>query len=466
MRKFSLLLLMLTIILSAAVASAQDATATPTPLPPVEFTAPALEFAGESDNLAGIDPTGQTVTYWHQYNNPTQLAIITGLVNAFNASNPYGITVNAVAQGSYNDIRSLMNNAIVSGDLPNLVAGFPNDGLSFNLDGVIFDLTPYYTDAKWGYSAEGLADLTQVALDAWLFDEGRLGWPNQISGQVIFTNSGMMQQLGFAADAPRTLDQFAEIACAAANSDLTGAEGGDVMGFPIVTDSSQFESLVAGAGGSIWVDGAWNFTNDAVIRILTLYKDLYDQGCAYIPAERFGNTTDWARALNPFALSSTAGIAPTMRTAADAGNLVTDWQVIAVPTASEDQKPVLQLFTPGIMIVTATPEQQLASWIFLRYFSSPEIQAQWAQQLSLFPLSKSAAALMDTSRLVPQFLAMINQLAADEVTVYVAPQNLSYGAVRDIVATGIADVTSGGMAVADVAQRMTDEAAAALADSQ
>lgn len=464
MRKLGLFLLVFMLALGIGTTAAQDATATPTPLPPVAFSAPALDFPGESDNFAGVDPTGQTITYWHQYNNPTQLAIITGLVNAFNESNPFGITVNAIAQGSYNDIRTLMNNAIISGDLPNLAAGYPNDALSYDLDGVVVDLEPYFTDARWGYSGDVLADLNQVAVDAWSFEEGRLGWPNQLSGQVMFSNAAMMAELGFSETSPATLDEFAAAACAAANSGLTGADGGAVQGFPIVADSSQFESLVAGLGGSIWVDGRWDFTTEESIRVLTLYKDLYDQGCAYIPAERFGNTADWARALNPFAFSSSAGIAPTLATARDAGNLVTDWRVLGTPGGTADDKPVLQLYTPGLIVLSATPEQQLASWIFVRYFSTPEIQAQWSQQLSLFPLTKSAAGLMDTSAMVPEFVAMINRLANDEVTVYVSPQNLSYGEVRNIVATGLADVTSGGLDVEEVAQRMTDEANAAMED--
>ena len=462
MRKLIILVLLTTVVLSTGIATAQDATATPTPLPPMAFNAQAGEFMGDSDNFAGIDPTGQTITYWHQYNSATQLAIITGLVNAFNETNPYGITVNAIPQGSYNDIRSLMNNAIVSGDLPNLVAGYPNDTLSYALDDVIVDLTPYYNDAKWGFTAEEIADLNQAAADAWLIDGVRYGLPNQLSGEVLFTNSAMIQELGFSADWPITLDEFQAVACAAANSDMTGADGAAVQGFPIVANASEFETLVAGIGGSIFIDGKWNFTNDEAMRVLQMEKDLYDQGCAYIPSEAFGNTADWARATNPMAFSSSAGIGPTLGTVHSAGDLVTDWQVHAAPTNGEGDKPVISLFTPGIAVVAGTPEQQLASWLFLRFFAQPEVQAQWAQSLSLFPLTNSAAGMMDTSAMQPEFVDMVNRVASGEVGVYVSPQLLSYGQVRNILATGIADVTSGGMDVAEVAQRMTDDAVAAM----
>jgi ABC-type glycerol-3-phosphate transport system substrate-binding protein len=429
----------------------------------VAFAQQAMEFMGDSDNFAGVDPGGQTITYWHQYNAPSQLATVTGLVNAFNASNPYGITVNAIAQGNYNDIRTAMNNAIISGDLPNLVAGFNNDALSYDLDGAVVDLTAYYNDARWGYPGEAGAELNQDILNGFRYEDGRLlGWVNQVSANVLAVNTGLLSALGFDGP-PTTLARFKEVACAAANSDLTGAEGGAVQGFPIVADASQFESFVASIGGSIWVDGAWNFTNEQAVAVLQFMADLYAEGCGYIPQENFGNTNDFARALNPMALGSTAGIPIIINNINSAGNVVTDWTVTVTPPLAEGETGALQLFTPGIMMGAATPEAQLASWIFLRFFAQADVSQQWAEAMSFFPVNLTAAANLTPAN--PYFGAVNDLIASGGVNIYLSPQQLSYGAVRGILATGLADVTSGGLDVMEVAQRMTDEAAAALADS-
>src|SRR5262249_49362348 len=154
---------------------------------------------------------------------------------------------------------------------------------------------------------------------------------------------------------------------------------------------------------------------------------------------------------------SSAGIAPTLATAHTDGDLVTDWRVLPAPVNAAGDKPVVELFTPGIMVVNGTPEQNLASWLFLRFFEQADVQAQWAQALSLFPLSKSAAGMMDTTNMTPQFVDMIHKVANGDVGIYVSEQNLSYGDVRNIVATGISDLTSGGKDVATVAQQMTDD---------
>lgn len=454
------------VLLAAGVMSvaAQDATATtaPTALPPVAYTAVAQEFAGESDNFAGVDPSGVTITYWHQYNSPNQLAAVTGLVDQFNATNPYGITVNAISQGSYGDIRTAMNSAIVSGDLPNLVAGYNNDALSYDLDDVVVDLQTYYTDAKWGYSGDTLDELNQNVLNAFVFNDGRrLGWVQQVTANVLVVNDGMLEQLGFAAGAPTTLDEFKQISCAAAQSDLTGAEGGKVQGFPIVADASQFESLVASLGGSIFVDGSWNFTNPQSMTVLQLLADLYSEGCGYIPAERFGNTNDFARGLNPMAMTSTAGISIIIRGIGEAGDAVTSWSVTVTPPLNAGDTPAIQIYTPGIAMLSGTPEENLAAWIFLRYFTQADVSQQWSELMSAFPVNLSAAASFQPAN--AYFGTVNNLIASGDVNIYGAPAELTYSEVRNILATGIADVTSGGLDVNEVAQRMNDEAAAVLA---
>ncbi|MBZ0307808.1 MAG: hypothetical protein K8I82_17200, partial [Anaerolineae bacterium] len=124
MRKLVILSLLLVLVIGLGAVSAQD--------------------------LSGVDPSGQTVVYWHQYNNDPQLATMNALIEEFNSTNEWGITVEGVAQGNYNDIRDLMNAAIISGELPNLVAGYQNDALSYYRDDAAVDISKYVNDATYG----------------------------------------------------------------------------------------------------------------------------------------------------------------------------------------------------------------------------------------------------------------------------------------------------------------------------
>ena len=77
----------------------------------VLLTGASLALAQDSD-LANVDPSGQNIVYWHQFSS-AQLETMTQLVEDFNANNEWGITVEALAQGNYNDIRSLMSTSII-----------------------------------------------------------------------------------------------------------------------------------------------------------------------------------------------------------------------------------------------------------------------------------------------------------------------------------------------------------------
>lgn len=412
-----------------------------------------------------VDPSGTTITYWHQYNSGAQLDTINALVAQFNETNEWGITVEATPQGNYNDLRELINNGIISGDLPNLVAGFVSDAQSYALEpGVVVDLEPYFTDATHGFSEDDLADLNLDILNSYLIDGQRIGYPNQVSANVMALNLDMVEALGV--EPPTTVDRFRTLACAAANSDLTGAGGAEVRGYPIKLDSSEAESWIAGFGGQIFHDGAWDFSSEEVITYFQLMQDLYNEGCAYIPDTPFGNTDDFAFGLNPFGLGSTAGIPFILGNIEESGSGVDNWTLTTTPVLNEGDTPVVQLFVPGIIVLNGTPEQNLAAWLFIKFLATTESQVTWSTATGYFPLRFSAIdAMADFLASNPHFAAANELINGGETAIYVSPQQLSYNAVRSLVATALADVTSGGMNVEEVAARLTEEANQALEDS-
>jgi len=381
--------------------------------------------------------------------------------------NLWGITVEGVAQGGYNEIRELMNANIVSGDLPNLVAGFQGDAASYASDGVVVDLNPYYSDAMWGFSEEEMADLNQGILNANIFNYepfngARLAWPNQVSANVLAYNQTMLTELGFDGP-PTTFEDFKAIACAAAESDLTGAEDQPVQGYPIKTDSSNFESMVAGRGGVIYHDGAYDFNSPEVIATFEFYKDLYDSGCAYIPDSQFGNTDDLALGVNPMALGSSAG-APFIAIGFDEAGIEADWSLTTTPWTEGNQ--ALQVYVPSIIMLQGTPEQNLAAWLFLKFFAQAEQQVEWTTATQYFPIRYSASEqLADFEAANPNFGAVNSLISNPDLNIYTAPNISSYNAVRTLVGEALANVTVNGMSVEDAVATLQAGADQALADS-
>ena len=212
----------------------------------------SISFVQAQDMMyEGVDPSGQTVVYWHQYSEDSaQSATMTALIEEFNSTNEYGITVEGVFQGSYGPIEDLMNTAILSGELPNLVAGYANAAAGWANEGVVVDINGLLNDAEWGFSEEEQANLNFAMLDVNQldfapFDGMRVAWANQNSMNVLYSNIDMIEELGFERRAPATLEEFEEISCAAGASEM-------YQGYPLDTGISHFESFLAAQGGVIF----------------------------------------------------------------------------------------------------------------------------------------------------------------------------------------------------------------------
>lgn len=415
------------------------------------------------DDIESVDPSGQTITYWHQYQNESaQGNTMAAIVEQFNSTNEWGITVEASFQGTYSELDSLINAGIVSGELPNLVAGYANAAASYMRDNSAIDLAPYIDSPKWGLGEA--PDINQSLLDVNSLDGTVLAFPNQSSAQVIAYNQTLLSYLGYDAP-PTTVDEFKEIACAAANA--TGPNGEDLQGYSITTDGSAFESWVASMGGNIYHDGAFDYQSDAVLATLQMYHDLFAEGCAYTPAERFGDQVDFNNGVLPFYVTSTAGFTFIISGFNDTG-VEADWGIMTFPHAEGSE--TLNVFVPSIIMLPGTPEQQLASWLFLKYLATPEVGVQWSEGSGYFnPVPSSAEALAASTNfsegLAPYFNAANALLNSPDIAKYSNPPIAAYNTMRGEESTAIADVTSNGMDPAEVAARLQAAADQAVADN-
>ncbi|MBK8022851.1 MAG: extracellular solute-binding protein [Chloroflexi bacterium] len=418
--------------------------------------------AAQTD-LESVDPTGVTVTYWHQFTN-VQAETMTVLVEEFNSTNEYGITVEAIAQGNYNDIRSLVSAGIVSGELPNIAAGYANDAASYSPDGAAVDLRPF-SEGEESALGDMADDFRSDLLPFNSLPSGEvIAWPHQTSAQVFVYNQTLLSELGFDGP-PATWDEFKEQACAAANA--TGPNGEDIQGFPITTEASMFESWVASQGGVIFDGENYVFDSEPVANALQLYADLYAEGCAYIPAERFAEQADFNRGLNPFFSSSTAGFTFIVGGFEDSG-YEAEWSVTTFPHAEGQE--VLQVFVPSIILIGGTPEEQVASWLFLKSLITPEAGAQWSSSTGYFGSSRAGQeSLTDESafgspQIFPYFTTA-NDILNCGVRLYSGPSISVQGTVRGLISEAIANVSSNGMPVAEAVEILQDAAEQALADS-
>ena len=409
----------------------------------------------------GIDPSGQTVVYWHQYSeDSSQDNTMSALIADFNSGNEYGITVEAIHQGHYGTIEDLMNTAILSGELPNLVAGYANAVAGWANEGLVVDIDTLLNDPQWGFSDEEQSnlnfDLLDVnKLDFAPFDGMRVAWANQNSLNIFYTNLDVVEALGFERRVPATLAEFEEISCAAGASE-------DYQGYPLDTGTSHFESFVAAHGGAIFDSeaGEYIFESDAVAATLGLFTRMLENNCAYLFAERYQNTGDFSLGITPFAAGSSAGI-PFVTWDAATAEMTDEWVVTAFPGA-EGVGSTIQLFVPSQAILTAAPEQELATWLFVKYLAGPAAQLAWSGSTGYFSIRTDIEITADdfTEPRMPyeRFIEVQGILTDESASVYSSPGLPSYSAVRGIVPNTIAEVVNGDVEIADALADLNEEA--------
>ena len=378
----------------AAEAPATEASAAEAPTAEAPAAGGACAPATDGE-FAGVDISGQTVVWWNNHTG-TREEKLKALLDEFNSTNECGITVDEQNQGGYDDIRDKMNASIAAGEVPAaLIVGYQNDQAFYQLNDALVDLNPYVNDPTWGLSEEEQADFYPGFLNQSVhpaFDDQRLGFPPNRSMEVLYYNQTWLEELGFSGP-PTTPDEFKQMACAAAE-----ANGDGTGGYILRDDASAVAAWTFAFGGNVLdEDGTgYNYNGQATVEALTFLKGMLDDGCAYFftegyPDPEFGNR----HAI--FTQGSTSGIPfyeQDINTFAEESGTDPDvWGVAAIPHTTPD--PIQNIYGGDVMIPVTTPEQELAAWIFVKWFTSPEIQAKWVEISGYFPTRASTNDYLD-----------------------------------------------------------------------
>ncbi|HKI55593.1 MAG TPA: ABC transporter substrate-binding protein [Trueperaceae bacterium] len=430
----------------------------------------ALAFAGvalaQSGAYENVDPSGQTITFWHVYTQPNKGAI-EDIVKAFNASNPYHITVKAEYQGNYADLFRKMLAVLGTSDAPNVVVAYQNQAATYALGNGVVDMRPLVDSAKWGLSAADKADFFPgfYASDVFAsFGGARYGFPPSRSAEVMYYNSDWLKELKQAGKIdfdgpPTTPAQFQQAACAAAKTPFSKATSSGPMGYELSVDASRFASWTFAFGGDIFDDSANRFTYDSpgAQKAMTFLQGLFDKGCASIVTENYGDQTDFGAGRTLFTVGSSVGI-PYYKSAVDAGAKFA-WSATALPHTTPD--PAVNIYGASVSLPSGhSKAADLASWLFIKYYTSPSAQAKWAEATNYFPVRKSVASEMtDYFDAHPTYKQTFDLLQYGKAE----PPVPGYDYVRDEIASDMAAIMDGA-SVADTLKTANAAANAILAD--
>lgn len=408
-----------------------------------------------------VDPSGQTVLFWHQHTGSRQ-AYLAELVAQFNAENPYGITVIEENQGGYGDIFNKMLVLLGTNDVPNVVVAYQNQAATYQVVDGLIDIWPLVRSERWGLTEDDLADFFEGFLQSDVnpvFDNKLLGFPPNRSGEVLYFNLEWLQELGFDG-APTNPEEFAAAARAAVAQPFSRAAEGRSLGYEISLDASRFASWTFAFGGDIYDYETNRFTlnSDAAVAAMTFLQGLAQEGAVAVITESFGDQTNFGQGRTLFTVGSNSGF-PFYREAVAAG-VDFEWSVGPVPYVGSE--PVLNVYGASVSIpVGHSPEAELATWEFLKFYTSPEIQANWVRASGYFPVRASVAAgLDDYFAADPAFAVAFDLLQYG----HAEPPAPGYDFVRSIMVDAFSAIIEGADVVATL--NATNEEANQILDEQ
>jgi len=348
---------------------------------PVQTTDPVTSLGVEPDRLNGV-----TVEFWHGFSGAREQLLIEW-VEAFNASNSFGITLSLTPQ---ENLFNSVQDAIRAGEPPDLTIGFAHQTAAWDQSTPprenVVNLTPYLTDPVYGYSSDEMSDFYSGFLAQETANGKLLGLPVYRSAQVMLYNVSWAQELGFQTP-PSTPEEFKTQACASAQ-----ARGDGLGGWFINTDTPTTLGWIFAFGGEIVSpEGLYRFNTPEAGAAFGFLKDLDDSGCAWQSEKLFPNA-EFADRQALFFATSLSSLA-IQKGAFDALGSADEWTMIPFP--SPNGQAMTHNFGPAYNIFETTPEEQLAAWLFVQWASSPENQVRWTEISGSFPTRASTIGLLN-----------------------------------------------------------------------
>lgn len=390
-----------------------------------------------------------SLVFWHTQQGPNADKLKEVIEN-FQKKYP-NITIDAQFTGNYTDNYKKLNTAVEGGGLPDFAVSYPSMVSDYQQRDKVVPLDDYINSQKYGFSKEELDDFNPVFLAESRnypeFGNKYYSFPFTKSLLVMYYNADALAREGL--KVPETWDEFR----AAAKKLSTG----DAKGYAFEPSASTFKGWVFSRGGKVISDDGktWKFQEQQGVDSLQLLQDMVKEGSAYQTSKAFADQVDFGAQRAFFTMGSTSGIPFYEKEVATNGKF--KWGMANIPHAA-GQPPATVLYGGSITVFKTTPQKQLASWLFVKYFSSPEVTADWATTTGYFPVRKSAANSDVVKKKIEQFPAY--GVALNQVLPTGKPEESASGSqdtrkfIEDAMVATVSDLNSSPKnLLADAAQK-------------
>ncbi len=346
MKKLLSLLLVLTISLTAC--GKKETT-----------TSDASNNDANASRYANVEPNNSEITIWHSYTKAQEEAL-TNSVEKFNAENGLGIKVKLESQDS-KGFEGKVKQAIRAGNGPDLIIHFSTAAAEYVRDDLVVDFEELIANEKFGIPnyLDGVNPNTIKEVDG--FTDGKMHvFPLVSSGPIFFYNQDLYNELGLSA--PKTWnDVFA-------NAEKIKAAHPDKYGFAADSLPDYAQTLISqNNNGEVFnKELKTTFaTNEKVIAAVAKYGEAVSKGLYMNAPTGQYFSEDFNSGLLASYIGSVAGV-PYI----SLPNLG-----LAPMPQTEGGTPFTPAWNRGAIVFKSTPEKELAAFLFVKHFASPEQNA-------------------------------------------------------------------------------------------
>ena len=348
-------------------------------------------------------------------------------VKEFNETNQWGIKVTALSQINFSNLYETTTASLPTPGKPDMVIALPEHAQGWYADGVVADLNAYVEDPLYGLNAD---DIPFAFWNQDLAANARVGIPAQRTAMVLLWNQTWADDLGFAS-APASTDDFQQQSCRAHDSMRTDefAENDALGGWLVNTESMTAYSWMLAFGGGVLEGSNYRFLAPNNIDTFKFLRELSETNCAWQGAS--DPITSFANREALF-ITVDLGELPSVSRAFASAESRDEWVVLPFPNNGSG---IIAVYGSSYVILETTDEEQLASWLFVKWLLEKEQDARWVEATHLFPLRSSTLELLgDYEKTHPQWRQAVDLIPQGEMQ----PQLGSWRTVKVMLGDGFA----------------------------
>lgn len=304
------------------------------------------------------------VTIWHTFTDAQQAAL-EKFAAGFNASqDEYEVIVESQ---TYSGFLDSVYNAVANGVGPNIIINYASTAADYVKDGLVVDLSQYVFDEEIGM-ADIYATLPDAIKDETVgFEDGGMyALPAVTTGPILFYNKTLYDELGLTP--PTTWEELAEQAKV-----IYEAKGIPGFACDSLTDMMQALMMQSGSGYIDTENECVLFNTESAIAWLDWFGQNVQAGYFQLNPQQDYFSTDFNAGLVASYLGSCAG---------DPYIIPDGFEYDVAPMVNSIDVAWFPSWNRGPIVFNKDEASNKGAYMFVKYFLTPEVNAEWAQAMN------------------------------------------------------------------------------------